>query len=312
MAEDYYDILGVDKRADQGEIKTAYKKLAMELHPDRNQGNRQAEEQFKKVNEAYAVLSDEKKRKQYDRMGAEGFSRHFSADDIFKNFDVVGILKEFGISGGLIESIFGSRNKSGTKPGFNFDFMSDFVEKSGFNDDNFTTNEAGDSEMEISLTLEEAVFGVKKKVTQVWGKAGYPLYVIVPPGIEDGNKLRLKGKGEVDIRHGIRGDLYCKVKILPHNLYVRRGSDLVTEKEVALTTLILGGTTNIITLDKKNLQIEIPPQSANDPLIKVKGKGVPKGTGPPGDLLVRLKVKMPEKLDDAQKEIFEDLRDSGL
>ena len=312
MTEDYYSILGVDKRADKEEIKKAYKKLAMELHPDRNKGDRQTEERFKKVNEAYAVLSDDEKRKQYNRMGAEGFSKRFSTDDIFKNFDVVGILKELGISGGLIESIFGGRGKSRPKPGFNFDFMNDFVEKSGFNDDNFTTNEAGDSEMEITLTLEEAAFGVKKKVIQVWGKARYPLYVIVPPGIENGNKLRLKGKGEVDISHGVRGDLYCRVKILPHNLYTRQENNLVTEKEIALTTLILGGFTNIVTLDKKNLQIEIPPQSANNTLIKVKGKGVPKDTGSAGDLLVRLKVKMPKKLDDAQKEIFEDLRDSGL
>lgn len=312
MAEDYYKILGVPKSTDKDEIKKAYKKLALQFHPDRNRGDRQAEEKFKKINEAYAVLSDDEKRKQYDRLGSDGFSSQYSKEDIFKNFDLGGILKEFGFGVEIFETILGKKGGSKQKPIFNPDFMDDFIQKSGFYDDNFTTNEAGDSEMEVSLTLEEAVFGGKKKVIQIWGKAKYPFYLVIPPGIEEGKKLRLKGKGEVDIHHAVRGDLYCKVKILPHKRFTRQDQDLVTQKEVAMTTMVLGGTVEITTLDKKKLQIFIPPQSKNNTLLRIKGKGIAKEPDCVGDLLIRLIAILPKKLTDYQKELFEKLKKSGI
>jgi curved DNA-binding protein len=317
MAEDYYQILGVNKNAKKDEIKKVYKKLAMKFHPDKNKGDKGAEEKFKKINEAYAVLSDDNKRKQYDNFGAEGFSNRFSQEDIFSGFDFGNLFDEFGMGGGggdIFSTFFGGgKKKKGSAYSFNFG------EGGGDPFGRQTQGKRGpsprqnlDRELELSLSFEESVMGGKKNVSFNSGSGPDRIMVSVPPGIENGKKLKVKGKGSHDAMSGKRGDLYCRIKIEPHAEFKRDGNDLIVEKEVRLTELILGGKVDVTTLDNIRIELKIPPLTRNNSFLRIKGKGVANSRGIPGNLLVRLSVKIPDKLKKEQKELFEKLAKTGL
>jgi curved DNA-binding protein len=314
MAEDYYKILGVDKKASKEEIKKAYRKLALKYHPDQNKDNKQAEEMFKKISEAYAVLSNDEKRKQYDMFGAEGFSKRFSQEDIFRGFDIGSIFKEFGIG-----DFFGSRRRGGGRGrnSFSFNFGDLFGGGPGGpgGPGGFTRQNAPpqNSEAELQVNLEDVAFGAKKKVSLDTGSGIETVEITIPKGIEDGQRLRLKSKGPLDPRSGLRGDLYCKIKITHHPVFKQKGKDLIMEKEVKLTEMVLGGKTRVTTLDNKTIELKIPPNSKNNSKLRIKGKGIPglKGAAD-GNLLVCLQVKMPTHLDETQKKIFEELAKTGI
>lgn len=324
MAEDYYKLLGVSKGAGKDELKKAYRKLALKYHPDQNKGDKNAEEMFKKINEAYAVLSDDQKRKQYDTFGAEGFSRRYSQEDIFRNFDVGSIFQEFGFGGGsgggsFFSDLFGggrSRGRSGRRS----NFSGGGNPFGGFGGGGFPGggNFSGGgrpqaAETELTISLEDAVLGSRRRISLDTGNGIETIDVNIPKGISEGQKLRLKGKGPMDPMNGGRADLYCKIKIAPHRLYKVSGKDLTLEQEVPLTQLVLGGKVRVDTIDGGTIELKVPKLSKNNSMLRVKGKGLPGvKDAPDGNLLVKLIAKIPTSLDENQQKLFEQLAESGL
>jgi curved DNA-binding protein len=318
MAEDYYRVLGVSKNASKDEIKKAFRKLALKYHPDQNKDNKEAEEKFKKINEAYAVLSNDEKRKQYDMFGAEGFSKRFSREDIFRGFDFNGIFKEFGIGDLFGRSFFsdipggGRRSRGRSSSSFGFQDPFGGGGPGGFSQGGGTPPPQR-AETELQVSLEDVVFGAKKRVSLDTGSGVEKIDISIPKGIEDGQKIRLKGKGPMDPFSGQRGDLYSKITISPHPVFKRKGNDLITEKEVKLTGLVLGGKIRITTIDNQQIDLKIPPNSKNNCMLRIKGKGIPGSKGKPdGNLLVRLQAQLPGPLDETQKKLFEDLAKTGV
>lgn len=329
MAEDYYKLLGVSKNAGKDEIKKAYRKLALKYHPDQNKGDKGAEEMFKKINEAYAVLSDDQKRKQYDTFGAEGFSRRYSQEDIFRNFDMGSIFKEFGFGGNFgggsfFSDLFGggrSRGRSSGRRNFSGggNPFSGFSGTGGFSGGGFPGgNFSGGSqpqtaETELTISLEDAVLGSRRRISLDTGSGIETIDVNIPKGISGGQKLRLKGKGPMDPMSGGRADLHCKIKIAPHRLFKVSGKDLILEQDVPITQMVLGGKVRVDTIDGGTIELKVPKLSKNGSMLRVKGKGLPgvKGAAD-GNLLVKLMAKIPTALDENQKQLFEKLKETGL
>ena len=315
MKEDYYKILGVSRNATKAELKKTYRKLAMKYHPDKNKGDKEAEEKFKKINEAYAVLSNDEKRKQYDMFGAERFSKQYSQEDIFRGFDFNSVFKEFGFGnstfgGDIFSNLFGGHKGSRGRRTFTYGFQEPHQEGRP------TGNRRGSSqhaETELHISLEDATLGAKKRITlNVSGKKEN-LSVAIPPGIEAGKKLRLKGKGPIDPFTGKPSDLLCKIIIDPHPVFKQKGNDLIVEKEVQLTKMILGGKIRITGIDNNRMDLKIPPHTKNNAILRIKGKGLPGGKGKSdGNLLVKLNAMLPGLLNEKQKKLFEELAKSGI
>ncbi|MEW6502247.1 MAG: DnaJ C-terminal domain-containing protein [Thermodesulfobacteriota bacterium] len=307
---DYYEQLGVAKSASADEIKKAYRKLALKYHPDRNQGNKEAEEKFKKISEAYAVLSDAEKRKQYDTFGSAGFQQRFSQEDIFRNADLGDILREFGINmGGGGRATF--RTSGGMGGASFFDDLFGMGGGAGFR----TSHRAqpvkgGDLSLELPITLEEVLHGSEKTIALGHGEK---VSVKVPAGIESGKKLRLAGKGSPSPMGGPPGDLYLTVTVLPHRLFTREEENLVVDAEVSYSGLALGSEVAVPTLDGKHLKVKVPAGSQPGAKLRLKGQGLPKNTkGTRGDLLARLTVGVPRKLSGEQEELLRKLAGTGL
>ena len=313
MAEDYYNILGVAKNATKDEIKKAFRKLALKYHPDQNKDNKAAEEKFKKINEAYAVLSDDEKRKQYDTFGAEGFSRRSTQEDIFRGFNIGDIFKEFGLGsmfgggrgGSFFSDIFsGSQQRAHGNSNFSSGFGS-----SGFNQ----TQSSAPMETELTVQLEEVVNGGKKRISLDTGNGIETIDITIPRGIADGQKLRLKGKGALNPMTRQRSDLLCKIKIASHPVFQINGRDLVVEKHVKFSDLVLGGKIRVDTIDGSSIDLKIPGLSKNNSLLRIKGKGIPGAKDAAnGNLLVRLHVLLPTTIDENQKKLITELSKSGL
>ncbi len=296
MAEDYYKLLGVTKGATKDELKKAFRKLAMKYHPDKNEDDKVAEEKFKKINEAYAVLSNDEKRKQYDMFGAEGFSRKYSQEDIFSGFDPGNLFREFGFGGDIFSNLFGGRR--GSRGGGGFQQQ---------------PRQPRATEVELRVGLQDAVLGAKRRVNLDTGNGEEVLDITIPKGIETGQKLRLRGKGAMDSWTGQRSDLMCKIIVEPHPDFEVKGRNLVMEAKVPLTVMVLGGGVEITTLDGSQIKLKVPANSKNNSMMRVKGKGLPGKKGAAdGNLLVRLQAVLPASLDDKQRKLFEELRESGI
>lgn len=311
--KDYYKILGVNKNASQEEIKKAYRKLAVKYHPDKNPGNKQAEEQFKLINEAYEVLGDPEKRKKYDDLGANWnrFSQEgsYSGGSPFEGFGHQGG-QQFFYEGDL-NDLFGGGGGSG---------FSDFFERffgrgaggrgasSGFGRGFRQAEVRGqDYEVEIVLTLEEAYHGTSR-IIQLDNEK---IRIKIKPGAYDGQVLRIKGKGGKGSSPANNGDLLVKIKILPHPVFERIGDDLKIVHQISLFDAILGGKTIVDTLDGK-IKIDIPEGTQNNKILRIKGKGMPiyGKTNEYGDLLVQLQIKIPDNLTPAQKNMFKQIKDT--
>ena len=306
---DYYKILGVDKKASDGEIKKAYRKLALKYHPDRNKGDKSAEEMFKKVSEAYAVLSDKEKRKQYDTFGASDFRQRYSQEDIFSSFNFGDIFKEFGFENGTFGNIFVGGSRRGRRSGFQFggDPFSAYTSTQR------ASTKGSDLVYELPLTLREVLNGTTKTVAYGQGSEQTKINVKIPPGMLTGKKLRLAGKGQSGAYGGPPGDLFIQAKVLDDPLFKHMDQDLFIDREVKLTEALLGTKIQIPTLDGKNLSLKIPPHTQTNTKMRLKGFGLPtmKG-GKRGDLFARIVVKIPKKLSKKQKALIQELAETGL
>jgi len=300
---DYYKILGVNKNASKEDIKKSYRKLAMKYHPDHTEGNKSAEEKFKKISEAYAVLSDKEKRKQYDTFGAAGFQQRFSQEDIFKGFDFDNIFSE----------LFGkTRRFSGRGNGMRFSF-GDGAPFDGYQKQQKARSKGADLVYELPLTLEEVATGTSKTVSYQHQGRSEKITVKIPKGMISGKKLRVAGKGDTDPYGGPPGDLYIQSTVLGDKVYDFKGYDLYMYREIKLSEALLGSSISVPTLGKKELSLKIPPGTKHKTKMRLAGHGLPHMHGKDkGDLYVYIHVNMPAKLTKKQKRLIEQLAEAGL
>ncbi|MEK7186925.1 MAG: DnaJ C-terminal domain-containing protein [Patescibacteria group bacterium] len=290
--KDYYKILGVKKDASPEEIKKAFRKLAHAYHPDKSGGD---EAKFKEASEAYAVLSDKNKRAQFDAFGSAGAQggfrgAGFNPNDFgfdFSNFGFGsggGANFDAGDLGDILSSIFGGRR----------------------------VRRGRDIAVDIELSFQESIFGTERKVV-INSKfvKQKEVKIAVPPGIDDGQMIRMSGMGEV-LEGGVPGDLYVKVRVRRHPILRKEGFNLVMDLNIKLTEALLGGEKPVQTLDGE-MTLNVPAGTNHGTILRIKGKGVPMGQGGKrGDLYVRIIVKIPEKLSRDEKKIVEELKKLGL
>ena len=301
--KDYYKIIGVDKNASQDEIKKAYRKLAMKYHPDRNQDNKKAEEKFKQVTEANEVLSDPEKRKKYDTLGSnwkQYQSQGQGFEDFYSNYGRGGGGAQYSYSGNL-DDLFGNIS------GFS-DFFESFFGRSGAAADrtqSVRSRKGQDFEATLYIPLIETYNGTTKEIS-VGGKR---VRVKISPGTKDGKKLRLKGLGNEGMNGGEKGDLYLTLKIEKDPYFDLDGNDLYYDLYVDLYTAVLGGKKQVITLGGKTINITIPEGTDSGKVLRLKGLGFPISENSKiyGDLLVRIKVELPQNLTNDEKKLFEKL-----
>jgi curved DNA-binding protein len=312
--KDYYKILGVSKSSSSDEIKKAYRKLAMKYHPDRNKEDKNAEAKFKDISEAYAVLSDKEKRKQYDMFGSEGFQNRFSQEDIFRDFDFGTIFREFGFEGlgrgrNVFSHIFGGIGRDDFRGGNQY-FNSPF---SGY-ERTSRPSKGLDITYELSLTLEEAFKNGEKVISyHTGGNKQENVSVKIPAGISTGKKLRLYGKGNPGLNGGPNGDLYIQIKVLDHSLFKRETDDLMLTMEIKYTDAILGTEIEVPTIDTKRLRLKIPPGTQDNAKFRLKGYGMPHMNGKGrGDAFVIINISIPKKPNKKQEELIQRLREAGL
>ena len=304
MSEDYYKILGVQKTASDEEIKKAYRKLAMKYHPDHTKGDKGAEEKFKKISEAYAVLSDKEKRKEYDTFGSEGFRQRFSQEDIFRGFDFGDIFREFGFGGGNFSHGRGGgrRFSFGSGSPYNFSGAQQHGQAKG-----------SDLVYELPLTLREVATGTSKVITFQHQGRSENLTVKIPKGLIAGKKLRLAGKGNPSPYGGPAGNLYIKSKILNDQVFSSEKYDLYINWELKLSEALLGTTVSVPTIDDKQLSLKIPTGTKPGTKMRLSGHGLPDmKDNKKGDLYVRIQVKIPQNLNEEQKKIVNKLVAVGL
>jgi curved DNA-binding protein len=306
VAKDYYSILGLTKTASEDEIKKAFRKLAVKYHPDKNPGNKEAEEKFKELNEAYEVLSDPEKRKKYDRFGpnwnqfngaqARQGPHEYEANGPGGSFHYEGDPSDFFNQGGgdfsdLFESYFSQQRGAGSSS-----------TRGGRSKRRY---KGQDYQSEITVSLEEAYHGT----TRIIALNDKQLRIKLKPGMYDGLVIRLPGKGAPGIHEGPAGDLYLTIHVLLHTMYKREGDHIRQTVPVDLFIAVLGGEKEVNTLSGQ-LKIKIPAGTQNGKLLRIKGKGMPVYDHPDtkGDLLLEIQVLIPENLDDRQKELFRQLQ----
>ncbi|MEN8141220.1 MAG: DnaJ C-terminal domain-containing protein [Thermodesulfobacteriota bacterium] len=302
----YYKVLGIDKSASAQEIKKAYRKMAMKFHPDRNKGDKGAEEKFKQANEAYAVLSDPEKKQQYDTYGEAGFSQRFSQEDIFRNSDIGSILREFGINMGGMGGGFQQAGGGGGSP---FDsFFQQGASCGASCGGGFQQQPAKGQDMKLDLwlSLEEVAEGTERTIhlAHMQDKVS----VKVPAGIKAGKKLRVSGKGGPSPHGGPAGDLFLTINFQEHSLFSLEGSNLIYKATIPFSQAIMGGKLTVPTLGGKKLSVKTPPGMQSGAKLRLPGKGLPPG----GALFVLLQVAVPKDLNPRQQELVSDLQTEGL
>jgi molecular chaperone DnaJ len=345
-AEDYYDTLGIPRSADETEIKKAYRNLARKFHPDvcKEKG---AEEKFKKINEAYSVLSDEQKKAQYDNMGHETFTNASKGSYSGGGSGGGGFSSDFSGFGDIFDFFGGSQRRAGPQAG-------------------------ADLLMRIQIRLEDAVSGIDREIevmhtepcnacsgsgsetkrlntcprcggsgqmrqathspfgqfvrmstcTQCGGKGKIPeklctacrgaghtrvkrkVSVHIPAGIDTGMRLRMEGYGEAGDYGAANGDLFIEVYVQPHDRFTRSGDNLEITVEITPAQAVLGTPMEIETIDKRHLDLKVPPGIQFNTALKIGGEGV-KRRGKPGDLLVRVRIVTPRSVSNEQKELYQ-------
>jgi len=306
MSEDYYKLLGVQKNASNEDIKKAYRKLAMKYHPDHTKGDKAAEEKFKKISEAYAVLSDKEKRKEYDTFGAEGFRQRFSQEDIFRGFDFSDIFSDLGFGGNL----FSGRGRGrGGGMRFNFGGGSPF----GSQTHQQASMKGSDLVYELPLTLKEIATGTQKTISLQHQSGSEKITVKIPKGMITGKKLRLSGKGSPSPVGGSPGDLFIQAKVLNDPVYRAENYDLYMNHELKLSEAVLGTSISVPTLAGKKLSLKIPPATKPGTKMRMSGHGLPHMKDhKKGDLYVKIQINLPKQLSDEQRKLIEKLAEAGL
>lgn len=324
--KDYYQTLGVSRDASQEEISKAFKKLARKYHPDLNPNDQEAEQKFKEVNEAYEVLKDPEKRKRYDHLGADWeHGQNFEPPPGYENVRFTfgggpGGGAQFGSGfSDFFETIFGDLFGQGgggarfQRSQGGFGAGAGPFAGAGFSEHDFAAK-GQNAETTLELSLEEAYQGGHKKITlqeQTVGPDGRPhlqnktLDVNIPPGVIDGSKIRLSGQGSPGRSGGPAGDLYLKVKLLPHSQFRIDGHNIIYDLPVAPWEAALGTTLSVPTLEGR-VEMKIPPGTSGGQKLRLRGKGLGRG-GKKGDQLVQVMVKVPKHLSEKEKELFEQL-----
>lgn len=358
---DYYEIIGVDRKASADDIKSAYRKLAMQYHPDKNKSP-DAEEKFKEMSEAYAVLSDQTKRQQYDQFGHLGIDQRYSQSDIFRGVNFEDIFRDLGMGGqgfgndigSILGMIFGGggRGQKGRQNGPSRG--SDLLYRLVVNLEDAATGKATTIDIPRTETCETcrgtgAKPGTSLKMCQICNGNGqisatqntsfgkfvttspcgichgrgkvieWPcaichglgsvqkmrkLEVKIPPGVDTGSRLRILGEGELGKNGGPQGDLYIEIGVNPHSVFSRQGEDLVMETAVSFAQAALGDKIVVRTLDG-NVEMNIPSGTQNGHMFRLKSKGMPSlHTSEKGDQIVKIKVAVPTKLTDKQRELL--------
>ena len=351
---DYYDILGVTKNAKKNEIKKAYRKLAMQYHPDKNKSP-DAEGKFKEISEAYGVLNDKDKRQQYDLYGHAGIDSRYTQEDIFRTINLDDIFKGMGGFGfGGVDNIFdmffgGGRRRAGPRRGSDLRFDMEVTleavntgvskrikigkkevcstckgsgSKPGTSPQTCNTC-GGSGEMRVTKRTPFGHFTsistcnkcggdgsiIVDPCTECRGKGlvkkAKELDIKIPPGIEEGSRLRIHGEGEAGERGAPPGDLYVVVYVSPHETFERHGDDLYCEVPVGFHQAALGDQIDVKTLDGK-AKMRIPSGTQTGTLFRLKGKGLPSMRGAKGDIHVRVIVHIPKDLTREQKKILKE------
>jgi molecular chaperone DnaJ len=298
--KDYYKTLGVDKSASKDDIKKAFRKLAHEHHPDKNKGNAEAEKKFKEASEAYSVLSDDQKRAQYDRFGSAG----------------PGMGGQGGFSG--FNQGFGGFDFSGFSQGGGFNFSQNGVEfdlndiLGEFFGGGRRPRKGRNVQVDVEISFKDSIFGIKKEISVNKEK----IEITIPAGIENGQGLRVPGKGEEGPAG--RGDMIVRVWVKEHSTFRKEGYNLVMELPIKLTMALVGGVINIETLDGQ-IELKIPSGTSHGELLRVRGKGVPYESngvfGPNtrrGDLIIVTHVTMPKKLSKKAQQLIDELKGEGI
>ena len=318
--KDYYATLGVPKTASEKELKQAYRKLARKHHPDVNPGDKSAESKFKEINEAYEVLGDPEKRKKYDELGAN-----------WRMYEQAGARPQQ--DGGAWNVNFGAgrpggfrtmteeemREMFGNADPFSDFFHTFFGGSMGATDDEppgrrgrtaRPPRQGRDVEQELSLSLEDTYHGTTRRLSIKHDGHARTVDVRIPAGVGDGSRVRVAGEGEMGGGGAPSGDLYLRIRQLPHSRFERRGRDLYTKVPVMLTTAVLGGEADAHTLDGKTLRLKIPAGTQNGQVFRLKGHGMPVvgKPGETGDLYATVDVELPKTLTSEQRAHFEALQ----
>lgn len=355
IKRDYYEVLGVNKNASAAQIKQAYRKLALQYHPDRvaPDKKKEAEEKFKEISEAYAVLTDTQKKTQYDQFGHAGIDGRYTSEDIFRGTDFKGVFEEFGFGKGIFGDLFdlfgggGVRRKRGPVRGADLEYILDISLEEA--------NKSLEKTINIYHTItcplchgDGAKPGTKKKTCAKCKGAGQVRYtqgffsfaqpcpqckgrgeiiespcpecngrgkvrksskitIRIPAGVNTGNSIRVRGKGEAGELGGPSGDLYVVIKLKPHSVFERDGDDIYCNVPISFAVAALGGEIHVPTLDGK-VKMKIPPGTETNKTFRLGSKGVPNvhGRGR-GDGFVTVIVQVPSKLTSKEKELIREL-----
>jgi curved DNA-binding protein len=303
---DYYETLGVSKTATDGEIRTAFRKLARQYHPDVAKDKKAAEEKFKEINEAYEVLGDPDKRKKYDQLGAD-----WNQPGGFQPPPGWGA----GAPGGGSQQWHWSGGENG---GVEFEF-SDFFEAffgggrgrsafAGFGGREATSERGADVEADIMVTLEEALHGSTRQVSlRRTGSNKIENYQVkIPRGVHEGQRIRLAGQGEAGVRGGKSGDLFLRVRLARHPDFSVEGSDLIHEEKMAPWQAVLGTELLVPTLEG-DVRLKIPPGTQGGQRFRLRERGLPGVSGKRGDLYVDVQIQLPKKLTERERELWGEL-----
>lgn len=321
--KNYYDILGIKKDASEKEVKQAYRRLARKYHPDVNPSDKSAEAKFKEINEAYEVLSDKEKRRKYDRFGdkwqyADQFTQGGQQTQYWDFSPGGGTSYSFTGDIGDLDSIFEGLF-GGVRP-------RTFHRRA-------QPRRGQDLESPVEVTLEEAYNGTSRTISLQVGEpctackgsgriqnvlcatcrgAGMVasikrLEVKIPPGVQNGSRVRIAGKGQPSYSGGASGDLYLKIAVKPHSTFERRGDNLHVNIPVPLAVAVLGGEVQVPT-PRGKLALKVPPETQNGRVFRLTGQGMPHlGKSTRGDLLAKVDVVLPTKLSEEEKELFQKL-----
>ena len=298
--KDYYSILGVDKKASPDEIKKAYRKLAKQHHPDKNKGDKKAEEKFKDVGEAYEVLGDEKKRAQYDQIGSNPtFQNGREFDPSQYGFGGNGVRYEYNTSGDhsdFFNMFFGG--------GGGFD-INDLFGGGSTRAQQVISGE--DIDAEITITPEDGAAGVTQRIALQTHTGKRNITFKVPKGVRNGEKIRLKGQGGPGHGGGKNGDLYLTVRFKSSGRFAIEGTDLVTTVDLMPWDAALGTKIHVRTLSGR-INVTIPAGVQTDNKIRIAGKGYPARDGKHGDLYIKVRIVNPKTLSEEMRALYEQLR----